>query len=142
MAFPRSLGGYTEVIIAIPVPNTMALPRPWTARSEMSTAPDGDSAQRMELVAIIMLPIKNILFLPLISASLPRGTRNTADESMKAMETQLIPTAPSENSSLMAGKAILIAAPRKGLINDEMMIEKRINLLEFLLRSVIRSIQD
>jgi len=108
----------------------------------MSILPDRERAQRMELAAIMMLPRKKIFFLPLISASFPRGTRKTAEERRKAMETQLIPTAPRENSSLMLGRAIFMAAPRKGLIKEVMMIEKRINLLELLLRSVIRSIQD
>jgi len=72
-----------------------------------------------------------------MSASLPRGTRKTAEERRKAMETQLIPTAPRENSSLMAGRAIFIAAPRKGLINELMIIEKRIKPLVVVLRSVI-----
>jgi hypothetical protein len=40
----------------------------------------------------------------------------------------------------MLGRAILMAAPRKGLIKEVMMIEKRINLLEAMLRSVICSI--
>jgi hypothetical protein len=83
------------------------------------------------------LPTKNTFFRPLISASFPRGTRKTAEESRKDIATQLIPTAPMENSSLMLGKAILMAAPRKGLIKEVMMIKRRINLLESLLESVI-----
>ena len=118
----------------------MALPMPCIALSKMSILPDSDRAQRMELTAMIMFPIKKIFFLPLISASFPRGTRKTAEERRKAMETQLIPTAPRENSSLMLGRAILMAAPRKGLIKEVIMIEKRINLLEAMLRSVICSI--
>jgi len=123
--------------MAMPVPNTMALPMPCAARRLISKAPEGERAQRIELAAIIMLPRKNICFLPLISASLPRGTRKTAEESRKAIDTQLIPTAPSEKSALMAGSAILMAAPRKGLIKEVMMIKRRINLLESLLESVI-----
>ena len=53
------------------------------------------------------------------------------------METQLSPMAPSENSPLMAGRAIFMEAPRNGFIKEVMMIEKRIKLLECLLRSVI-----
>ena len=87
---------------------------------------------------MMILPVKNICFRPLISASLPIGTRKTAEERRKAMATQLIPTAPIENSLLMAGSAILMAAPRKGLIKEVMMIKMRINLLEVGLWSVIR----
>ena len=72
-----------------------------------------------------------------MSASFPRGTRNTAEDSRKDMGTQLIPMAPMENSSLMAGRATFIAAPRKGLINEVMMMAKRINLLVALPDSVI-----
>ena len=46
------------------------------------------------------------------------------------MATQLMPTAPMENSSLMAGRAMLMAAPRKGLMKEVMIIRKRISLLE------------
>jgi len=100
-------------------------------------APDGDSAQRIEVTAMMMFPIKKIRFLPLMSASLPSGTRKTAEESRKAMETQLIPTAPRENSALMAGSAIFMAAPRKGLINEVIIIAKRINFLGLLGGSVM-----
>jgi hypothetical protein len=132
MAFPLSEGGYTDVIMAIPVPKTMALPMPWTALNRISIFPLVETAHSRELTAIIIFPKKNICFLPLISASFPRGTRNTADVSKKAMETQLIPMAPMEKSSPMAGRATLIAAPRKGLIKEVIMIAKRINLLEAL----------
>ena len=104
------------------------------ARKIISVPPDGDRAQKTELSAIIILPIKNILFLPLISASLPRGTRKTAEESRKAIATQLIPTAPRVNSSLMEGSAILIAAPRNGLIKEVRITTKRIRLREVLIR--------
>jgi len=120
----------------------MALPMPCNARNKISKVPEGESAHRMELTAIMILPIKKIFFLPLISASLPRGTRKTADERRKAMETQLIPTAPRLNSSLIDGRAILIAAPRKGLIKEVMIMAKRISFLLELLRSVIFAMQS
>jgi hypothetical protein len=86
---------------------------------------------------MMILPIKKIRFRPLISASLPRGTRKTAEERRKAMETQLIPTAPRENSSLIEGRAILMAAPRKGLMKEVITIDKSINLLVAELLSFI-----
>jgi hypothetical protein len=124
--------------MAIPVPKTMALPIPCIPRNRISNPPEGDSAQRMEERTMIMLPMKKILFRPLISASLPIGTRNTAEERRKAMATQLIPTAPIEKVLLMAGSAILMAAPRKGFIKEVMRTMIRINLLEAGLWSVIR----
>ena len=69
-----------------------------------------------------------------MSASFPSGTRKTAEESRKAMATQLKPTAPRENSLLMAGRAILMDAPRKGFIKEVMMMRgRRRGLFSFLL---------
>ena len=78
---------------------------------------------------MITFPVKKTRFLPQISASFPKGTRNTAEESRKDMETQLMATAPRENSLLIAGSAMLIAAPRNGLIKEVMRMENRINPL-------------
>ena len=72
-----------------------------------------------------------------MSASFPSGTKNTADESRKDMATQLIPTAPMENSALIEGRAIFMAAPRKGLIKDVIIINRRISFLELAPDSVI-----
>ncbi len=98
----------------------------------MIMEPETESAHSSEVSTIITLPRKNTRFLPQISASFPKGTRKTAEERRKAMETQLMPTAPMENSLLMAGSAILMAAPRKGLIKEVMRMENRINPLEVL----------
>jgi hypothetical protein len=108
----------------------MALPIPCTALNRISIWPVGDSAHKMELAAIIIFPRKKISFLPWMSASLPRGTRKTAEERRKAMGTQLNSIAPMAKSSLMAGRATFIAAPRKGLIKEVMIIANKINLLE------------
>jgi hypothetical protein len=107
------------------------------ARTAIRTAPEGARAHRTELAAIMIFPIKKIRFLPLISASFPSGTRKTAEDSRKAMDTQLIPTAPMMKSSLMAGRAMLMEAPRKGFIKEVRMIAKRITLFELLLRALI-----
>jgi hypothetical protein len=72
---------------------------------------------------------------------LPRGTRKTAEERRKAMETQLIPTAPKENSALIDGRAIFMDAPRKGLMKEVMTIDIRINLFVAGLRSIIQLFQ-
>ncbi len=108
----------------------MALPIPCMPLNIISMAPSVERAQKMELAAMMMFPIRNIFFRPLISASFPRGTRKIAEERRKAMATQLMPTAPMENSSLMAGRAMLMAAPRKGLMKEVMIIRKRISFLE------------
>ena len=108
----------------------MALPIPCMPLNMISMAPWGDRAQKMELAAIMIFPMRKIFFRPFISASFPRGTRKTAEVRRKAMATQLMPMASMENSSLMAGRAILMAAPRKGLMKEVMIIRKRISLLE------------
>jgi len=53
------------------------------------------------------------------------------------MATQLIPTTPREKSSLMDGNAILMDAPRNGLIKEVRITTKRIRLREVLLREFI-----
>jgi hypothetical protein len=65
----------------------------------------------------------------MISASLPKGTRNTADESKNDMETQLIVTAFIEKSELIFGSAILTADPRKGFTNEVSIIRTRSRFL-------------
>ena len=47
-------------------------------RKKMSHKPEEDSAAIMEEKASMIIPIAKILFLPFMSASLPKGTRNIA----------------------------------------------------------------
>jgi hypothetical protein len=54
-AFPLSLTGYTEDIIAIAVPASIAPPIPWTTLEAMRKGAEGDMAiSRHEIVKIIM----------------------------------------------------------------------------------------
>jgi len=66
-------------------------------------------------MAKIIVPYKNILVLPKVSPSLPKGTRNITDASKYDMETQLIPTADIENSVPIFFSATFTAAPINGL---------------------------
>ena len=116
-------------MMATPVPKTMALPMPCIARNRISMEPETESAHVREVSTMITFPVKKTRFLPQISASFPKGTRNTAEESRKDMETQLMATAPRENSLLIAGRAMFMAAPRKGLIKEVIRMEIRINPL-------------
>ena len=59
----------------------------------------------------------NIFLLPKISANRPKGARKTAADNKKDVATQLNITAFAENSSPIAGKAILVADPINGVTN-------------------------
>ena len=129
-ALPRSWGGNAEVRMAIPVANVMALPKPCKTRNTINMVPLADSAQPNEDSAIMMLPYKKIFLRPSISAAFPKGTRKTADDSKKAMATQLMVMAFIENSLPICGKAMLTAAPRNGLMTEvRIMINSRVFLL-------------
>jgi hypothetical protein len=69
-----------------------------------------------------MFPYKSIFLRPHISASLPKGTRNTAADSKKAMAIQLNSTAFICRSLPILGRAMLTADPIKGLKNEDIII--------------------
>ena len=62
-----------------------------------------------------IIPSINIFLRPYISAILPIGSKKTAEASRYELTTQLREMASIENSALMAGKAILIDDPMKGV---------------------------
>ncbi len=65
--------------------------------------------------------------MPFISAILPAGTSNTADESRKIMPTQLMPMVLMDSDFAISGSAIFMAAPIKGFINEVIItIQRRI----------------
>ena len=108
----------------------MALPMPWNIRKAISAVPEGEKAHRVDETAITKLPWINMRFLPVISASLPTGIRQTAEDRRKAMDTQLRATAPMESSLPIRGRPIFTATIMKGLRNEATrVISRRVFLL-------------
>ena len=114
-----------EVSNAIDVPKTIALPIPWTTLEVIKNQEEGATAQSTVPNANTHIPRRNVLFLPRISASFPKGTRNTAAASRYDVGTQLRRTAFIENSSAMSGRAMLIEDAMNGVRNELIMASKR-----------------
>ena len=75
------------------------------------------------------MPIVKILFLPWISAILPKGTRNMAEAKIYAVATQLNEIASIENSLPIEGSAILTEDPSKGVRNAARVTTNKVILL-------------
>jgi hypothetical protein len=63
----------------------------------------------------IKIPSEKIFFLPAISASLPNGNKNIADDNIKLLITQPRLIASAFKSLPIAGSARFTAEPRKGV---------------------------
>ena len=61
--------------------------------------------------------MENIFFLPIISASRPKGRRNIAEDKIKLLITQPSSMAFALRSFPIDGRARLTAEPRKGVRN-------------------------
>jgi len=66
------------VRIAIPVANTIELPMPWTTLNTISMEALAEMADRNDETVKITMPYVKTLFLPPISANLPKGTSDVA----------------------------------------------------------------
>ena len=83
------------------------------------------------------MPHVKILFLPYISAILPKGTRNIAAAIINEIETQLNKTASIENSLLMVGSAMFTEEPIKGVRKEESVVITKTKGLLIILSIVI-----
>jgi hypothetical protein len=112
-------------MIAMPELSIMALPIPWIHREAINMVPDAEKAHKRVETVKKMLPYSNIFLLPMISASLPKGTSMTAENKRKPMAIQLSDTAFIDSSLLMLGRAIFTAEPMKGLKKEDIMTTAR-----------------
>ena len=80
------------------------------------------------------MPYVKIFFLPYISASLPNGTRNTAEARRNEVAIQPIITASIENSCPIDGSAIFIEEDINDIRND---VVEAITSVAFLLVPVL-----
>ena len=106
------------MIRAIAVLNIMEAPIPWITRPTISIEVEIDAAHKIDAAVSTIFPSKNMRLRPTISAILPIGTKNTADDSRKLMLTQLIVIASMPKESEILGSAIFTAAPRNGLMKE------------------------
>jgi len=96
----------------------MALPIPWKIRKRMSWKAVEAMAQSKEERVKATIPKPKIFFLPYRSASLPKGTRHTAEAKRYAVGIQVRITASILNSLAIAGRAKLMADPIKGVMKE------------------------
>ena len=82
------------------------------------------------------IPMVNIFFLPTISESLPKGTRNIAEERIYEVTTHPVSTAFNSKSLAMAGKTIFVDETIKGVINPLIIAAMRATLCKDLLLSM------
>ncbi len=87
----------------------MELPIPWKNRKSIRAEPELGKAQKRDDKAKTAIPRVKNLFLPQMSAALPRGTMNTAIARRWAVTTHPRRTASIPNSVPMGGRATLIA---------------------------------
>ena len=105
-------------MMAIPVVTNIAAPKPCKTRMKMSTLMDVEKTASSEDTVYNMTPRLKTFLRPYMSATLPKGTKNTAMASRKAVATQLKITASAENSVWMAGRATLTEEIVNGPIKD------------------------
>ena len=86
-----------------------------------------------ERVKKINMPYVKILFLPYMSATLPRGRRNTVAAKRYEVATHASETALIEKSSPIEGSAILMVDPIKGVRKEAIVITMSTVLLLTLL---------
>jgi hypothetical protein len=88
----------------------------------------GENASSTDAAENVLIPMRNILFLPFMSASFPNGTRRMAMEREIRSGDQERVTASRENSCPIAGRAILTQTHRKGVMKLLITAIKRITL--------------
>ena len=82
------------------------------------------------------MPYVKILFLPYMSATLPKGRRNTVAAKRYEVATHANDTASIENSLPIDGRAILMEDPIKGVRKDAIVTTSSTVLLLALLSAV------
>jgi len=78
------------------------------------------------------IPVEKTFFLPIMSASRPKGSRNIAEESMKLLITQPSPMALAFMSFPIDGRARFTAEPRNGVRNAANVATNKIDLFDVL----------
>jgi hypothetical protein len=115
MAFPLSPGPKTDVRIARLVPKIIALEIPWITRRTSSETILPEKTISVVVNVKSNNPSEKILFLPVISPSLPNGRRKIAEESRKLLITQPSWMALACRSFAMEGSARLTAEVMNGV---------------------------
>src|SRR5512137_1675222 len=118
MAFPRADSGKERERRAMEVPKIMPPPMPVRNLAPIRNGSEGERRERTEETRYTPMPATKTFFTPCRSAILPIGRRKTAAERKKTFVSQPRETAPTENSSAMAGRATTRAETMKGARDD------------------------
>jgi hypothetical protein len=110
----------------------MALEMPWNILIRISEVIDLQKMIRNVETVNRKIPVVKIFFLPIISASLPNGSRNIAEERIKLLAIHPRPIALAFRSLPIAGSARLMAEPRNGVRNAANVETSRTDLFRVL----------
>jgi hypothetical protein len=115
IALPLSPGRKTAVTMAMFVPKIIAEEKPWKILKRIIMAGFLEKTIRTDEMLNRNMPNEKIFFRPVISASLPKGSRKTADARMKLLMIHPSSTAFAPNSLPIAGRARLTEDPKKAV---------------------------
>jgi hypothetical protein len=129
---PRSSLLNVEVRIAIAVEYIRAPPMPFKTLEVSKSNGEPAMADKIDAVKKTKIPPIKSFFRPYRSDNLPKGSRNIAAASRYALETQPSCMVFIERSTPIAGSAILMAEPIKGVRNELSVVTKSMADLGFI----------
>jgi hypothetical protein len=128
-ALPLEPSGKTEVRIASTVTYMEAELTPCKVRKNIRKTAFVEKPHNIFIIAKEPMPAINSFFLPIISASLPKGRTKIAVARVKARVIQFKSTELMTKSLLMEGRAMFTADDMNGTINAPKLVVIRIILL-------------
>jgi len=111
---------------------SIAPPIPWRNLQARSRDAEGEKKARSDAKVYTRVPVENTLALPVMSPSIPAGSRKIAEERRYAAGIQESIMASMANSSPMRGRARLMLEPVNGLRNVPMVTMTRTTPRELL----------
>jgi hypothetical protein len=114
------------------VPKIIALESPWNIRRTIRKEILREKIIRKVETVNNEIPIENTFFLPIISASLPKGNRNIAEDKIKLLTTHPRLIAFAWRSLPIEGKARFTAELRKGVKNAAKVATRSTDLLDVI----------
>ena len=120
------------MIIARLVPKIIALEIPWNIRKIIRVVILPENIIRKVEIVNSKIPSEKIFFLPIMSASRPKGRRNIAEDKIKLLITQPRLIAFAWRSLPIDGNARLTAELRKGVRNAAKVATMRTDFFDVL----------
>jgi hypothetical protein len=108
--------------MAMPVTNIIELPMPCSILEKIKNSTEGDRAARNVAIVNIIIPMLKILFIPYISAILPRGTANIVEVRRNEVVIQLNKIELTTNSCAITGRATFTDEAINGVKNEAMVV--------------------